>query len=61
MTERANRSYTVEFKQETVALVSEQGYSVLKLISIPYGFMIIKRIEINNRLIDENFVSTEEC
>ena len=30
MTKRTNRSYTVEFKQEAVALVNEQGYSVPK-------------------------------
>ncbi|WP_353517147.1 IS3 family transposase [Thalassotalea sp. SU-HH00458] len=30
MTKRTNRSYTVEFKQEAVALVTEQGYSVPK-------------------------------
>ncbi|CAH9052534.1 hypothetical protein PSECIP111951_00640 [Pseudoalteromonas holothuriae] len=30
MTKRTNRSYTEEFKQEVVALVTEQGYSVLK-------------------------------
>jgi putative transposase len=28
MTKRINRSYTTEFKQEAVALVTEQGYSV---------------------------------
>ncbi len=30
MTKRKNRSYTNEFKQEAVALVTEQGYSVSK-------------------------------
>ena len=30
MTKRKNRSYTAEFKQEAVALVTEQGYSVPK-------------------------------
>lgn len=30
MTKRKNRSYTNEFKQEAVALVTEQGYSVPK-------------------------------
>lgn len=30
MTKRANRSYTAEFKQEAVALVTEQGYTVSK-------------------------------
>ena len=30
MTKRTNRSYTAEFKQEAVALVAEQGYSVSK-------------------------------
>ncbi|WP_261593438.1 IS3 family transposase [Pseudoalteromonas holothuriae] len=30
MTKRTNRSYTAEFKQEVVALVTEQGYSVPK-------------------------------
>ncbi|WP_156508686.1 transposase, partial [Oleiphilus sp. HI0132] len=30
MTKRKNRSYTTEFKQEAVALVTEQGYSVPK-------------------------------
>jgi len=30
MTKRTNRSYTAEFKQEAVALVTEQGYSVPK-------------------------------
>jgi len=30
MTKRKNRSYTEEFKQEAVALVTEQGYSVPK-------------------------------
>ena len=30
MTKRKVRSYTVEFKKEAVALVTEQGYSVLK-------------------------------
>lgn len=30
MTKRINRSYTAEFKQEAVALVTEQGYSVSK-------------------------------
>ncbi|WP_284242712.1 IS3 family transposase [Thalassotalea insulae] len=30
MTKRINRSYTAEFKQEAVALVTEQGYSVPK-------------------------------
>ncbi len=30
MTKRINRSYTTEFKQEAVALVTEQGYSVPK-------------------------------
>ena len=30
MTKRKVRSYTVEFKKETVALVTEQGYSVSK-------------------------------
>lgn len=30
MTKRMNRTYTDEFKQEAVALVTEQGYSVAK-------------------------------
>ena len=30
MTKRTNRSYTPEFRQEAVALVTEQGYSVAK-------------------------------
>ena len=30
MTKRTNRSYTTEFKQEAVALVTDQGYSVPK-------------------------------
>jgi transposase len=30
MTKRTNRKYTAEFKQEAVALVTEQGYSVSK-------------------------------
>ena len=30
MTKRINRSYTAEFKQEAVALVTEQGYNVSK-------------------------------
>ena len=30
MTKRTNRSYTAEFKQEAVSLVTEQGYSVSK-------------------------------
>lgn len=30
MTKRINRSYTAEFKQEAVALVTEQGYSIPK-------------------------------
>jgi len=30
MTKRTNRSYTNEFRQEAVALVTEQGYSVPK-------------------------------
>ena len=30
MTKRTNRSYTTEFKQEAVGLVTEQGYSVSK-------------------------------
>ncbi|WP_448570070.1 IS3 family transposase [Thalassotalea ganghwensis] len=30
MTKRTNRSYTAEFKQEAVALITEQGYSVPK-------------------------------
>ncbi|GGI78459.1 hypothetical protein GCM10009332_14830 [Shewanella gelidii] len=30
MTKRKNRTYTSEFKQEAVALVTEQGYSVPK-------------------------------
>tara|TARA_B100001063_G_scaffold55866_1_gene49800 strand:+ start:377 stop:571 length:195 start_codon:yes stop_codon:yes gene_type:complete len=30
MTKRKNKSYTTEFKQEAVALVTEQGYSVLE-------------------------------
>lgn len=30
MTKRINRSYTAEFKQEAVALVTDQGYSVSK-------------------------------
>lgn len=30
MTKRKNRSYSIEFKQEAVALVTEQGYSVPK-------------------------------
>ena len=30
MTKRKNRTYTDEFKQEAVALVTEQGYSVSK-------------------------------
>lgn len=30
MTKRTNRSYTAEFKQEAVALITEQGYSVSK-------------------------------
>ena len=30
MTRRKNRTYTNEFKQEAVALVTEQGYSVPK-------------------------------
>ena len=30
MTKRKNRIYTNEFKQEAVALVTEQGYSVPK-------------------------------
>lgn len=30
MTKRKNRSYTAEFKQEAVALITEQGYSIPK-------------------------------
>ena len=30
MTKRTNRNYTAEFKQEAVALVTEQGYSIPK-------------------------------
>ena len=30
MTKRTNRSYTAEFKQEAVKLVTEQGYRVPK-------------------------------
>jgi len=30
MTKRTNRSYTAEFKQEAIALVTEQDYSVSK-------------------------------
>lgn len=30
MTKRTNSSYPAEFKQEAVALVTEQGYSVAK-------------------------------
>ena len=30
MTKRTNRNYTAEFKQEAVAFVAEQGYSVPK-------------------------------
>ncbi|WP_425323112.1 transposase [Escherichia coli] len=30
MKKRTNRFYTTEFKQEAVALVTEQGYSVQK-------------------------------
>ena len=30
MKKRTNRVYTLEFKQEVVALVSKQGYSVSK-------------------------------
>lgn len=30
MTKRTNKSYTAEFKQEAVALVTEQGYTVSK-------------------------------
>ncbi|OHU86483.1 transposase [Pseudoalteromonas amylolytica] len=30
MTKRTNRSYPAEFKQEAVALVTKQGYSVAK-------------------------------
>jgi len=33
MTKRKNRTYTAEFKQEAVALVLEQGYSVSKAAS----------------------------
>jgi len=33
MTKRTNRNYTAEFKQEAVALVTEQGYSVSKAAS----------------------------
>ncbi|KTF10033.1 transposase [Pseudoalteromonas sp. H105] len=33
MTKRTNRTYTTEFKQEAVALVTEQGYSVPKAAS----------------------------
>lgn len=33
MTRRKMRSYTVEFKKEAVALVTEQGYSVAKAAS----------------------------
>ncbi|MFB9996998.1 IS3 family transposase [Providencia rustigianii] len=31
MKKRTNRFYTVEFKQEAVALVTEQGYSLPKV------------------------------
>ncbi|CAM3824575.1 transposase [Vibrio aquimaris] len=30
MTKRKNRSYTDEFRRETVALIPEQGYNVSK-------------------------------
>ena len=33
MVKRANRSYTTEFKNEAVALVTEQGYSVPKAVA----------------------------
>ncbi len=33
MTKRINRTYTAEFKQAAVALVTEQGYSVPKAAS----------------------------
>jgi transposase len=33
MTKRINRTYTAEFRQEAVALVTEQGYSVPKAAS----------------------------
>ena len=34
MTKRTNRSYTAEFKQEAVALITEQGYSIPKAASL---------------------------
>ena len=33
MTKRTNRSYTAEFKQEAVALVTEQGNTIPKAAS----------------------------
>lgn len=34
MTKRTNRSFTAEFKQEAVALITEQGYTVPKAASL---------------------------
>ncbi len=33
MTKRKNKTYTTEFKQEAVALVTEQGYSVSEAVT----------------------------
>ena len=37
MTKRKNKSYPIEFKQEAVALVTEQGYSGVKQTRHPSG------------------------
>lgn len=33
LTQRKNKSYTTQFKEETVALVTEQGYCVIEAAS----------------------------
>ena len=41
MTKRKNRSYTNEFKQEAVALVLEQGYTVPKAAVVNNNWIVI--------------------
>ena len=50
LNDKTNRSYTAEFKQEPVALLTEQGYSVSKAaayLGIQISYFITRKPSLN--------------
>lgn len=66
MTKRTNRSYTAVFKQEAVALVTEQGYSVPKAAAslastVTKVVLITNSLPLIQRFFRGNHTHTSQC